>query len=298
MKNTIQRAGAVLLLAVLAFTNVGLSHSDHDCEGFLPENDMKIPVGHQWKSLNSKGFAGGIDEAEFNRVIDRGVAIYQSEVAQAGGRLVVKRLWTNETVNASADRMGAWNVNMYGGLARHNEITSDGFALVLCHEIGHHIGGAPKVRGFFNTWATNEGGSDYFASLKCLRKMFENDNNAEIVANSSVDPLAREKCMQQFANQNEQDICMRISMAGDSVAGLFMAMRKESTRPTVATPDTKQVASTFDKHPATQCRFDTYYQGAICNVDKNVPVDQKDYRAGSCTAGNDGLRPRCWFKPN
>lgn len=92
------------------------------------------------------------------------------------------RLW-----NASAQRMGStWVVNMYGGLARHNEITIDGFALVLCHEIGHHLGGAPKYGGF-NTWGTNEGGSDYFATLKCLRRIFQNDDNTKAIENMTID---------------------------------------------------------------------------------------------------------------
>ena len=34
---------------------------------------------------------------------------------------------------------------MYGGLARRAEVTEDGFAMVLCHELGHHVSlyGAP-----------------------------------------------------------------------------------------------------------------------------------------------------------
>ena len=33
---------------------------------------------------------------------------------------------------------------MFGGLAGHETITTDAFALVACHELGHHIGGAQR----------------------------------------------------------------------------------------------------------------------------------------------------------
>ncbi|MCR4295075.1 MAG: hypothetical protein NUW21_06040, partial [Elusimicrobia bacterium] len=104
------------------------------CEGFVPQNDMKIPMG----SFEAKG----ITEVQFNEVMDRVEAIYAPEIAARGGRLVLKRLWSNPTVNASAQRSGKdYILNMYGGLARHESITQDGMALVACHEMGHHIGG-------------------------------------------------------------------------------------------------------------------------------------------------------------
>jgi Zn-dependent protease with chaperone function len=54
---------------------------------------------------------------------------------------------------------------MFGGLARDPLVTKDGFSAVICHEIGHHIAGAPR-KGF--SWASNEGQADYFATTKCL----------------------------------------------------------------------------------------------------------------------------------
>lgn len=133
------------------------------CDGFLPPNDLRIPVG----SLE----ANGISEAQFNQVLDQVQALYGPIIAARGGRLVINRLWSDSTVNASAERNGGQRIiNMYGGLARHDAITQDGLALVACHELGHHLGGAPKF-GIFERldWASNEGQSDYFANLKCLR---------------------------------------------------------------------------------------------------------------------------------
>jgi len=79
---------------------------------------------------------------------------------------------------------------MFGGLARHETMTPDGFATVVCHELGHHLGGVPKKFSWFgNSWASNEGQADYFGIMKCLRKMFEHEDNVKIV--KEIDDKAR-----------------------------------------------------------------------------------------------------------
>jgi hypothetical protein len=286
--------------ALIAAATTTMSEPKQLCDGFLPPNNMKIPVGD--KSI--KGFTGGngITEAQFNEIMDRIQAQLGDVVKAKGGTLVINRLWDDATVNASAQQQGnQWIINMYGGLARHPDINYEGMALVACHEMGHHLGGAPKINQVFGgAWATNEGGADYFATLKCLRGFFGNDDNGAIVAKANIDPLAKSGCMQQFKTTAEQDLCMRTSIAGDSVAYVFMDLRKETTKPRIDTPDKTEVDQMDDNHPATQCRMDTYYAGIFCPVAASMPNSDTDYKAGSCVQGVDpiGYRPRCWFQPN
>lgn len=262
------------------------------CSGFVEENAMNIPVG---------AAAGGLSEAEFNQVLDSVEAIYAPIVQAKGGHLQIRRLWSDGTVNASAMRVGKdWAVNMYGGLARHPAITSEGFALVACHEVGHHVGGTPKTEGWFNTWASNEGQSDYFAALKCLRKVFTPEENIEWMENSNLDPYLVEQCSSQFTDIDQQALCARSAMAGMSTAELFMDLKQETTSARFDTPDNKIVTTTDDSHPATQCRLDTYFQGSICTVDAQTELNDYDYRQGSCTRSSGflkGYRPQCWFSP-
>ena len=299
-------------IGLVCVAGLGVAHMEsHDgCEGFVPANTMKIPVGWKapvsWKSkvlFSNHGpqAQGGLTEQQFNDVLDRIEKLYGDEIHQAGGNLKMNRLWNDETVNASAQRYGGtWVVNMYGGLARHPEVTIEGFALVACHETGHHLGGAPKIHGWFgDDWATNEGGADYFATLKCLRRFFAEDDNKAITANAGVEVFAHETCKSQFTSEKDQLVCERVTLAGQSVAGLFMNLRKERTRPNFDTPDTRIVRRMNDNHPATQCRMDTYFSGAVCHVDHSVANSDKDYKQGACVEGVDavGYRPRCWFKP-
>ena len=283
----------LFFLLMLIFTDSVFACSEDGKSGFLPENTLSIPVGVK--------NGGGISEIEFNTVIDKLEAIYAPIVASMDGKLVIARKWSTNTVNANANRLGAWNVNMYGGLARHAAITSDGFALVLCHEIAHHLGGAPKLSSFlpFNRWASNEGQSDYFATLKCLRQLFLNDKNISIVKKLKAPKVLVDACEQAWPDKNDKAICIRSGMAGASVAGLFSAIQ-EKPEGKFETPDTAIVSKTDDSHPAFQCRLDTYFQGALCEKAMSEEVSQEDEVQGTChgtTGHNLGLRPLCWFKP-
>ena len=284
-----------LILVASLLTPTAFACTEDGTGGFLPENNLSIPVGDK--------SAAGLTEEQFNDVIDQYEGIYSSIISGMGGTLKVNRLWDNATVNASAQRQGTtWVVNMYGGLARHATITADGFALVVCHEIGHHLGGAPKVAGFLgmNAWASNEGQADYYATLKCLRQAFLNDDNASIVSNMNVPALLSEKCSKQYSSKADRDICVRSGMAGASVAGLFAALRSQPEGK-FETPDASVVSRTNDAHPAHQCRLDTYFQGALCDKTLGEEVDQKDEVRGTCHASigsKSGLRPLCWFKPS
>ncbi len=285
----------------LSMTMNGYACNEIGTEGIVPENDMFIPV-------HAKGVKTGITEEQFNTIIDQAEALYGPIIKEAGGELSVKRNWTDGTVNAFASRSGSnWVVQMFGGLARHETITPDGFALVVCHEIGHHIGGAPKKAGGggwwggnVSSWASNEGQADYFATLKCLRKLFVNDDNEAIVRTMEVPATLASSCGEAFKSAADRTICIRGGMAGMSVAKLFQALRNETVLPDFDKPDSKVVPKTNDNHPAYQCRLDTYFQGALCDMDDATDVSQTDEKVGTChPALNDtvGNRPLCWFKP-
>ena len=299
-------------IALILSTGLGVAATQKRqlCEGFVPVNTMKIPVGWKapigWKSRVQFGKAGskagGITEKQFNDVMDRMEKLYTDEIKQQGATLKINRNWTDNTVNASAEEIGkTWVLNMYGGLARHPEINLEGMALVVCHEMGHHRGGAPHFGDSdgASDWGTNEGGADYYATLKCLRRYFAEDDNASILAQAQLDPFAVSQCKAQFTNDKDVQLCERSSMSGQSVAGLFMDLSGSSVRPQYNTPDKREVSEMDDNHPATQCREDTYFAGATCHVDASVANSNTDYREGTCVQGVDtvGYRPRCWFKP-
>lgn len=260
----------------------------------LPENNLAIPLSDKME---------GLSEVQYHLVIDKVENTYRPLIEEQGFKLTLKRLWSDPRVNAGTTKKGKeWIINLYGGYARHPQITEDGYGLVICHELGHHLGGSPKK--IFDSgeigWPSVEGQADYFATLKCLRKVFAKDDNERIISAINIPSYFYEKCSLAFKNSADSAICMRTVLAGIAVSAISADIR--NTRiPSVQTPDLSIVERTYEAHPLPQCRLDTYFQGSICPVSSSIPLALDDERKGTChkTRGHqEGLRPACWFKPS
>lgn len=282
----------LLALTILSLAAPVLACTMDGKEGIVEKNNLYIPASV--KSIN------GIDEAEFNKVIDEAASVMEPLITARGATLKVVKLWSDGTVNAYAEQSGKeWKVSMFGGLARHATITKDGMSLVVCHEIGHHIGGAP-LYSWKAGWAATEGQSDYFATTKCLRQVWANENNEEVIAGMDVPATVKDLCGKQNVWNKDYAICVRGAMAGLSVGSLFAALRNAAP-PKFDTPDPKVAKYTQESHPAYQCRLDTYFQGALCEADERVEFSRDTEVTGSChlTLGHKvGMRPLCWHKPS
>lgn len=275
---------------LLAMMIAGSVHAGQLCDGFAPENDLWI--GTQDRNVSP------VTQNQFNKVLDRISDIYSPIFSSMGKELIIQKDWSNGTVNAFAYQSGdQWFISMYGGLARHEKVTLDGFALVACHEIGHHLGGAPKK--WEGSWASNEGQSDYFSTTKCFRTYLEIEDNISIVKAMDIPDLVTQQCESVFSNASEIAICQRSSMAGLSLANMLSALSQGNDTNFEAT-STNVVAKTLNYHPQAQCRLDTYFQGALCDKDHNKSLDDQDANINACTRSEGyqlGVRPLCWFKP-
>jgi hypothetical protein len=253
------------------------------CDGFFPPNNLSIPVNDKNEGLSFE---------EFNSVIDQVSSTYKDVVTNHGGELAVTRDWESPTVNAGTWREGKfWKIILYGGMARHKEMTKDALALVLCHEIGHHLGGAPKkIFNNISHWSSTEGQADYWATLKCLRRVFEKEDQHSEIANSEIP--------QEVDDQCKSALCKRISLASEAISKINASGRSVPP-PHFETPDTTIVAITYDAHPATQCRLDTLFHGALCPINWKQDVSQLHEGPGTChpmEGYQKGIRPHCWYK--
>ena len=288
----------ILLSTFILITSLFIYHqiSEHKlCSGFFPENDLYFPVD----AINSSS----ISNEDFNNIMKEVSSIYTPIAEKEGGKLHISGNWNDGTVNAYANRAGKhWYVNMFGGLARHTLMTNDGFAAVICHELGHHLGQQPKTKFFFmSLWASNEGQSDYFATLKCLRKYFESKDNNDWLSRNEPHSIALEKCTNIFDSEKEQAVCIRSTHAGINLANILNSLRDGSNEIELSTPDTKVVRRTYNKHPKAQCRLDTYAAGAFCDKHHEEEIGKRRTTTeGLCTRKQKyeiGIRPRCWYKP-
>ena len=211
--------------------------------------------------------------------------------------LIIFGSWASNTVNAYAEKSDKKvMITIYGGLARHQAITKDGLVATLCHELGHHFGGFPKKSS--NKWSSAEGQADYYATMKCLRRIWEKENNEAAVKVVSVPEELKRECVKTHSDEKGQFLCQRMGLAGRSVALMIQDLDHDSIEPKFETPDTLVVRAMNYMHPYAQCRLDTYFQGAICPVSESIEFDDDDQAQGACHARNGdsrGLRPRCWF---
>lgn len=295
--------GTLALAMSLVSSAVVIAQPAEFCR-FAPENNYKIPVGAHFKR------GAGIDEKTYNDTIDKVENFYLPIVKAQGAVLKINRMWSTDTVNSTAHQSGKkWYVDAYGGLARYPIMTADAESAVLCHEMGHHLGGFPKGKGVFGgSWASNEGQADYFATMKCFRRVHENDDNAGIMASIAIPKEVKIGCENTFKSTKEIALCNREAMAGAVLAQILYELGHGSNAlfgepanaPSFGTPSTGVVSATDDAHPLAQCRLDTYFNGAICGVAATEDFGQKDGSTGACAEEKHdklGFRPRCWYKP-
>ena len=262
---------------------------DISAQSFAPENDQWIGVENYKKSTNT------IQENEFDFVSKKVQQIYSPVFKDQGGEFVLVNNWKDGTVNAYTLRNGSsWEVHMFGGLARHPLMTLDGFSMVVCHEVGHQIGGLPKKYSYYGTsWAAAEGQSDYFSS-KCMKELIKDENNVLKIKKLDIPNKIKEQCDEVYSDENESAICQRIAIAGE-VLGNVLANLGNSSKVSLLTPSTLVVKKTnVAGYPSTQCQTDTYFQGALCNVDSSINPNDKDKHYGYCSEGK-GSRPSCWY---
>lgn len=269
-------AAASLIFCSSSFASIPNQKVNFFPENKLNEKDNSDQINH-------------ITKEDFNLVADVASAAYAPMAEVNDESIQVNRRWDDSTVNANVNRsFGRVLINMYGGLARRAEVTRDGFALVLCHELGHAYGGAPYLRSWSELSA--EGQADYHGSKDCLRKVFAQlpYKAPQEIDGTTLDlktEYITQTCMKRFplpdvntepteSTSTEQDICIRSLMAGQSLGNL-LSIVNEDPEVQYETPDPFVTPKTLLSYPkTTQCRLDTYHNGAL-NLD----------------------RPICWFKP-
>src|SRR5262249_39819030 len=134
-------------------------------------------------------------------------------------KLEIKTYWSDDTVNAYASQDDTtWHVVLFGGLARRPEVTLDGFALVICHELGHHLAGYVFYTG---ESLSAEGQPDYFATHSCAAKVWR-----ELAAtpSPSLEPVPgsiKDNCNHVWSTQQQQQDCYRTVQASMGLARLL-----------------------------------------------------------------------------
>lgn len=340
----------LIILFAVGLSTASPAIAQQDNTLIIEKETGSIIVSHPPNNLSEPKFVPTPDDAEqynmFKRIIDEVAGpysplvnyneIYMRATFEPEKKFRVKFIldaatydWKNTAVNANASqttnsqtKQAVWSIQMYGALYRRPEITNDGFALVVCHELGHHFGGFPYRTGFGGIAAgvSTEGQADYFATHTCLRNHWRDANNAPpyqgpngiVFTATNMPETVVQECQRKWRSNGERLLCQRIAIAGFSVATLWGKEQRDMDNcgtgpmaklcePDFATPD-PNIANPPEPngYGSPQCRLDTYFNGSLCtknlvSLDEllNIPGKYDWIPANSKRARADSNRRAC-----
>jgi hypothetical protein len=165
--------------------------------------------------------------------------------------------WENNDVNAWAwvDEAGKRHVLMLGGMIRHRYNKMPAVAIVLAHEIGHHLGGDPK----YPHGLTCEGKADFWGTKVGLRRVY---NSPDGGADSDKYKAQREGVDQLYAV-----LTGGLLVNPYSEEGVRLALESDRISELAATDPQAAIRC---GHPDADCRRRLYIAGF--NDDEEPPA--------------------------
>lgn len=228
--------------------------------------------------VHSVGSAA-INESTFGQINRCVVEAYQKEVADTyNAELLLQEYWIGFGGAFKVD--STWRqlngkkflLTLTGKIPNVTEISPEAYAIVVCHEMGHIMGGEPRQKSKLAVWSSVEGQADYYATNVCMWQYLKAaKENKSIQQHETLG----KKCKQKFGEDEASYLkCLRIVSGIISLQNYFNNDGNEKNRVSIDAVDTTEVSETLEKYPAlNQCRMDTFIAGLF-----NEP------------------RPACWFK--
>lgn len=218
-------------------------------------------------TLISKTAFATVSEPDFNAVLDNIGSMYEQQVIDGGGHMVLRRQYTYPEYVGSAQRWrdGSWIVEIWGGFPHDPTMSKASLAMVVCHEFAHHFGGGPRNVNSGEPWASVEGQSDYFAAGTCMPEYLRRYGDSKI--EQPVMPEIAKLC------EGTNDIYCPVILRAAYEFATVISQQQKNPAVNFNTPDTTVVDKTEVYHPQAQCRLDTMVAGYFKQP-----------------------RPACWFK--
>lgn len=199
-----------------------------------------------------------ITEEQYRNLVNEFQIKYIMPVFRLTGKpLLIPNEWENPYFAGFAiDRGTHMQVSLWGGTARAPGASLVALAGILCHEVGHILGGTPQQTIPGAEWSSTEGQSDFYAGRDCLPQYL--DKHPELI--ETPDQEALEVCGGNL-------LCARTATAGLELVRFFQRFDSESVAQlSVRTPAPAVDTMLLNVYPSPQCRLDSYVQGALCQL--------------------------------
>lgn len=230
---------------------------------------MSIPMNDSRQTLSNKALDNSPEKSheQIEKLMKSFEDHFSPLVEKQGGKLFFILNWESPRVIAEALRSNSleWEIVLHGGAVRSPELSNDEISLILCHELGHHLGGKPTSAQ--DGWSACEGQADYWSTSSCITFMLEKVKNEKKIVST---PEAIQWCKQ---NRTPDENCIRFAQAALNLTRFYGKFTPQGY-PRLDTLDSTIPPRTFYGHPNPQCRLDTLLAGYMKNS-----------------------RPFCWFHP-
>lgn len=218
-----------IIISLFILMNLSLSYA-----GICPNDRKDLFCIPPEKILNSE-----MTINEFFNIPIKIFNLYKKDFDQLPYPVTLNAQWESPYFGAGVSLYeNSYKLMVLGGMTRMPEMTLDAYAAIICHEIGHIIGGEPKQTIPIADWASAEGQADFFSASTCLPKYFKSEG----MIDSELIQKRVEKAGYEF---------IHIASVIESVPKNKILKREAIKLPKVSETIT-------NIYPTLQCRYETY----------------------------------------
>jgi hypothetical protein len=213
------------LLTLFLMTNL----LAQECPTGRPDYFCKSVTQNESKELNAN---------EFYLIPSKIFSLYENEISHLSYPFIFDGKWQSPYFGAGVSLFdNSFHLMILGGTTRISMMTKDAYAAIVCHELGHLLGGEPRQTISGADFASAEGQADFYAASTCLPRYF-----------SAI-------------GISKNDLNNRIEKAGYeflSLATLFDSEIQNTTliRSKVQLPVVNETI--INRYPSFQCRYENY----------------------------------------
>lgn len=183
-----------------------------------------------------------ISERDFVEIPKKILALFSQELKSKKYPVQFDTRWNSPYFGAGVSLYNQkFNIVVFGGMARIDGMTKEAYATVICHELGHIIGGAPysKMKGY--EWSSIEGQADFFAASVCLPRYF----------------ISLGVGQKSLKNEIE-------ASAYEFFETVKFVSSETKNQPLIRWHATQEVAKeTIQGYPSIQCRYENYRESSV-----------------------------------
>ncbi|MBY0412566.1 MAG: hypothetical protein K2Q18_00300 [Bdellovibrionales bacterium] len=167
-------------------------------------------------------------------------ALFEKELSAQRKTLHIDAQWESPYFGAGISFYNdIYRLMILGGTTRVPDMTVNAYVALICHELGHLLGGLPYQTIPHAQWSSSEGQADFFAASVCLPKYFAKTLSVE----------------------DQKKIPAKIEKAGFEMMWAFRKFDSSGSSSKLIRykkDETKVSETLINLYPSIQCRYENF----------------------------------------